>query len=241
MRIHRQKIIAALIPWLVTFLARLWFGTVRVRIADKDVFDHYFTNGRDTGHVVAGAWHRNAIFFFYYFRKLKNAGIMISSSKGGDIAAGIARRFGYDVVRGSSSQGGRTALLNMVSYMKTSPVQMICGTPVDGPRGPGRKMKKGMLILARDAGAFFVPMACSGKRVFTLHKAWDKTILPKPFATMVLTFGTPIKIDPDISEADLELLRQKAETELDAITDRADHLSGYADTADFAAAASVKE
>ncbi|MDY6830383.1 MAG: DUF374 domain-containing protein [Thermodesulfobacteriota bacterium] len=80
----------------------------------------------------------NAIFFFYYFRKLKNAGIMISSSKDGDIAAGVARRFGYGVVRGSSFQGGRTALLNMVSYMSTRPVQMICGAPVDGPRGPGR-------------------------------------------------------------------------------------------------------
>ena len=79
MRIHRQKVVAALIPWLIMFLARLWFGTVRVRIADKDVFDLYFTNGRDTGHVVAGAWHRNAIFFFYYFRKLQNSGIMISS------------------------------------------------------------------------------------------------------------------------------------------------------------------
>lgn len=237
MRIHKQKFVQALLPWLITLVARLWFGTVRVKVIDREIFDRYFTNNRDTGHVVAGTWHRNAIFFFYHFRTLKNAGVMISSSKDGDIATGVARRFGYDVVRGSSSKGGRTALLNMVTYMKTSREPRICGTPVDGPRGPARKMKKGMLILAKDAGAFFVPMACSGRRVFTFHKAWDKTILPRPFSTMVLTFGTPRKIDPDISEQELELLRQEVEAEIDVITDRADRISGYADTPEFAAAA----
>ncbi|MFZ5563475.1 MAG: lysophospholipid acyltransferase family protein [Thermodesulfobacteriota bacterium] len=226
-----------ILPGLITLVARLWFGTVRVRVADKAVFDRYFTNHRDTGHVVAGTWHRNAIFFFYYFRKLKNAGIMISSSKDGDIAAGVARRFGYNVVRGSSSKGGRTALENMVRYMRESPAQTICGTPVDGPRGPARKMKKGMLVLARDAGAWFVPMACSGSRVFTFFKSWDKTILPRPFSTMVLTFGTPRKIDPGLSDQGLEALRQEVEAEIDDITDRADRISGYADTPAFAAAA----
>lgn len=227
MRIHKQKIMQAVLPWLITTLVRLWFGTVRVKVIDKEIFNQYFTNERQTGNVVAGAWHRNAVFFFYYFRKMKNACIMVSSSKDGDLVTGIARRFGYDVIRGSSSKGGRSALVNMVDYMKGNAESSICGTPVDGPRGPARQMKRGMLVLARDAGAYFVPMACSGSRVITFHKAWDKTIIPQPFSKMVLTFGTPIRIPEDISDEDLELVRQAAEKDLDAITDRADQITGY--------------
>ncbi|MFW5989177.1 MAG: hypothetical protein ACOCPQ_02980, partial [Desulfosudaceae bacterium] len=59
------------------------------------------------------------------------------------------------------------------------------------------------------------------------HKAWDKTIIPLPFSKMVLTFGTPIRIPEDISDEDLELVRQAAEKDLDAITDRADQITGY--------------
>ena len=240
MRIHKQKLMLAVLPWLVTNLVRLWFGTVRVKVIDRDIFDRYFTNNQETGHVVAGAWHRNAIFFFYYFRKLKNACIMVSSSKDGDFVSGVARRFGYDVIRGSSSRGGRSALLNMVEYLREKSEPAICGTPVDGPRGPARQMKKGMLVLARDAGAWFVPMACSGSRVITFHKAWDKTIIPLPFSKMVLTFGTPIRIAEEATADELEQIRKAAEKDLDAITDRADAITGYGSNPPPASCASKK-
>ena len=111
--------------------------------------------------------------------------------------------------------------------MKPEPAK-ICGTPVDGPRGPARTMKKGMLALAMQTDSWFIPMACSGSRVITFHKAWDKTIIPKPFSKMYLTFGTPIKIPMGISPEDLEKIRAEKEAELDRITDRADHIAGYA-------------
>ncbi len=211
---------------MAAWLVRLWFGTVRVKIVNRDIFDNYFRNDRETGNVVAGAWHRNAIFFFYYFRRLKNAAIMVSRSKDGDYAAGVGKSFGYDAVRGSSTRGGAEALSGMIAYMR-SHTPAICGTAVDGPRGPARQLKKGMLVLASQTDAYFIPMACSGTRVITFTKAWDKTILPKPFSKMILTFGTPVKIPPDISEEDLETVRADIEKELNAITDQADRLSGY--------------
>ncbi len=211
----------------VAWLVRLWFGTVRVKIADPEIFNAYFKNNRQTGNVVAGTWHRHAIFFFYYFRKLNNAAVMISQSKDGDFAAGVARRFGYSVIRGSSSKGGRQALEGMIDFMSSGREATICGTPVDGPRGPARQLKKGMLVLASQANAFFVPMACSGKRVITFHKAWDKTILPLPFGKMTMTFGQPVKIPANLSETEMEAWRRDMEKVLDQITDRADELSGY--------------
>lgn len=225
--IHKIKWSMAILARLLTWIVKIWFGTVRVEIVDKEVYEQYFTNTRTTGNVVAGAWHRNAIFFFYYFRKLKNSCVLISRSKDGDFTARVAQLFDYDVIRGSSSKGGREALTEMVDYMRQQPAK-ICGTPVDGPRGPARVMKKGMLALAMQTDSWFIPMACSGSRVITLHKAWDKTIIPKPFSKMYLTFGTPIKIPEGISSEDLEKIRAEKEVELSRITDRADQISGYA-------------
>lgn len=224
--VHKLKWSLAILARVLTWIVKLWFGTVRVEVIDKEIYEQYFTDSRTTGNVVAGAWHRNAIFFFYHFKKLNNACTLISRSKDGDFTARVAEIFGYDVIRGSSSRGGREALEEMVDYMKQEPAK-ICGTPMDGPRGPARVMKKGMLVLAMQTGSWFVPMACSGSRVITFHKAWDKTIIPKPFSKMYLAFGTPIKIPEDISKESLEEIRKEKEDELNRITDRVDRIAGY--------------
>jgi len=205
----------AILARLLTWIVKLWFGTVRVKIIDRDIYEQYFTNNRVTGNVVAGS-----------FRKLKNSCVLISRSKDGDFTARVAALLGYDVIRGSSSRGGQEALAELVNYMKHGPAK-ICGTPVDGPRGPARIMKKGMLVLAMETDSWFIPMACSGSRVITFHKAWDRTIIPRPFSTIYLTFGRPIKISKNTSREELETIRTAGEEELNRITDRADQISGY--------------
>jgi len=52
-------------PWLTYTAVRLWFSTVRVKILNPSVYrDHFLRPGNDRN-VVAGSWHRHAIFFFY--------------------------------------------------------------------------------------------------------------------------------------------------------------------------------
>ena len=84
-----------------------------------------------------------------------------------------------------------------------------------------------MLILAKETDAFFIPMACSGKRVVTLSKAWDKAILPLPFSEMLIDFAPPFQIPSDLSDAELEEWRAKAEDILNRLTDRLDRIAGY--------------
>jgi lysophospholipid acyltransferase (LPLAT)-like uncharacterized protein len=224
----KNKITLAIVPFIAYWLMRIWFGTVRVQILDREIYDEYFTGQQHMDNTVAGSWHRHAVFFFFFFRKLKNRVIMVSRSYDGDITSAIARRLGYSCVRGSSSKGGHNALQAMIDYMNQGRGEKrFCGTAVDGPRGPARVLKKGMLVAAKESDAYFIPMACSGTNVFTFPKSWDKTILPKPFSKMVIAFGQPFKIPWDISEMDLEVLRQKAEKVLNEITDKVDQVCGY--------------
>jgi lysophospholipid acyltransferase (LPLAT)-like uncharacterized protein len=102
------KIRLEITAFLAVTLVRLWFGTVRVEILNRPVYEKYFKDPA-TGNVVAGSWHRHAIFLFYFFRNLGPRGIMISRSRDdGSLTGRIAQYLGYTPVRGFSSKGGET-------------------------------------------------------------------------------------------------------------------------------------
>jgi lysophospholipid acyltransferase (LPLAT)-like uncharacterized protein len=222
-----ERLKISLLSLLASWLVRLWFGTVRVKIINKEIYEEYFIKNKDKGNVVLASWHRHIIFVFYFFRNIENGVAMVSRSKDGELLARVGKSFGYDSVRGSSSKGGGEALHAMIEYMNKRGEPKFCGTAVDGPRGPARILKKGMLVLAKETGAYFIPMACSGTKVITLHKAWDKTIIPYPFSTVVMEFHDPFIISKDISEEELENLRVRTEKIFNEITDNVDKIAGY--------------
>lgn len=222
----KERLKFRLTAFLAVNLVRLWFGTVRVQVLNKAVYEKYFMDPA-TGNVVAGSWHRHAIFLFYFFRNLGARGIMISRSRDGELIARVAEYLGYTPVRGSSSRGGLHALSAMIHYMKDRTEKRLCGTAVDGPRGPARKMKKGMAMVAMKSGSWFVPVACSGTRVITFSRAWDKTIIPKPFSRVVIDFGEPVKIPEDASEVEFSRICADIEAQLNRLTDKVDRICGY--------------
>jgi len=223
----KDRIRISILASLATLIIRIWFFTVRIEIVNQDIYDDYFRQPGEKKNVVAGSWHRHSIFLFYFFRNLENRLIMISRSKDGEITSKVAKSFGYSPVRGSSTRGGRKALQALIQIMKSGSRKYLCGTPVDGPRGPARKLKRGMVVLARETDSFFIPMACSGTNVITFHKAWDKTIIPKPFSKMVIGFMPPIKIPVDRTGEDFEAQCKKIESDLDQLTDKLDRICGY--------------
>jgi lysophospholipid acyltransferase (LPLAT)-like uncharacterized protein len=224
---RKQRIRAILISFLATWAARLWFATIRVTIINRPVYDRHFRQVGTGHHVVAASWHRHSIFLFYFFRNLGRRLIMISRSLDGEITAGVARRFGYMPIRGSSSKGGGEALSQMIDVMNADQATYLCGTAVDGPRGPARKLKKGMVAVARETGALFIPMACSGDRLITFPRAWDKTVIPRPFSRVTIAFGRPVAIQRDLSETALGHLCRRLEGDLNRLTDAVDRICGY--------------
>ena len=190
----KNRITLAVVPFIAYWLMRIWFGTVRVQILDQDIYDEYFTGKQHVDNTVAGSWHRHAVFFFFFFRNLKNRVLMVSRSYDGDITSSIARRLGYTCVRGSSSKGGHDALAAMIDYMNQGQGdKRFCGTAVDGPRGPARILKKGMLVAAKETGSFFIPMACSGTSVFTFPNPGTRPYCPSPSAKWSLLLAGPLK------------------------------------------------
>ena len=223
----KERLILTTVPRLVDWIMRLWFGTVRVEIINRDIYLDYVQNNRDRGSVVLGTWHRHTIFFFHFFRHLDNRVLMVSQSRDGELLARLAERLGYDCVRGSSTRSGGQALRAMIRYLRNCPQTAFAGTAMDGPQGPARICKPGLLAAAGLSGSWFIPMAWSGNRVITFRKAWDKTIVPRPFSKVIMIFEQPIKIPPKVPPAEMEKLRREVDAVLNRITDRVDEITGY--------------
>lgn len=124
--------------------------------------------------------------------------VLVSPSADGDISERMLERFGYRVIRGSTSRGGARALREMLNCLRGGDVVIL--TP-DGPRGPRHSMNAGLAWMSRATGFPIVPMGLVADRAWHLS-SWDAFTIPKPFAHVALVFGPPIQVPRDADEAE---------------------------------------
>src|SRR4051794_16336296 len=137
-------------------------------------------------------WHGRILPATYYFRP---RGIVVITSENfdGEWIAGIIERFGYGTARGSSSRGGLKALLQLKRELAAGKP---AGFTVDGPRGPARVAQPGAVWLAKASAHPVLPFHLEADRFWTV-KSWDRTQIPKPFATVALVVDEPFDVPAD--------------------------------------------
>ena len=128
---------------------------------------------------IMAFWHGRVLTATYYFRQ-RGIVVMISENFDGEWIARIIERFGFRTSRGSTSRGGRRALLQLKREMDRGRPS---GFAVDGPRGPARKAQPGAVWLAKLTGNPVVPFHMEASRYWSL-KSWDRTQIPMPFSTV---------------------------------------------------------
>ena len=137
--------------------------------------------------VVFAHWHEDewALLGFYCTRPMS---VLVSTSKDGNLMASFLGKLGFTVVRGSSSRRAVAGFLGLTRMLKQSAHPLV-SFAVDGPRGPRRKVKMGVLMLARELKAPVVSGAAFASRAWIFRKAWSKAFVPKPFATIRLEYS----------------------------------------------------
>jgi lysophospholipid acyltransferase (LPLAT)-like uncharacterized protein len=89
-------------------------------------------------------------------------------------------------------------------------------TPVvspDGPVGPYRRAKPGVLIVARESGLPIQPWAIVARPRLRLHRRWDHHVVPLPFSHLRVVEGNALHVDqrdrlrPRLAELQAELER----------------------------------
>ena len=218
----RKELRNRLIIIVGSILFRLWFSTCRLTIIGREYHDRY---AMGNGPAVGATWHRCAIFLVWFFRRIKPM-IMFSRSADGDLLAGFAEKVGVRPVRGSSSRGGREALRTMHDFL-SRPGRHKAATVLDGPRGPRFVAKKGMIVLAKEAGAPLLPIMMSAWPAVTIKNAWDRTLVPLPFSRVTVVYREPWRIPPKLDEQGMEALRVEVEETLNDMMQEADMDTGY--------------
>ena len=158
---------------------------------------------------IMAFWHGRVLTATYYFRR-RGIVVMISENFDGEWIARIIEQFGFRTSRGSTTRGGQRALLQLKREMDRG---LPSGFAVDGPRGPARQAQPGAIWLAKLTGNPVVPFHMEASRYWTL-KSWDRTQIPKPFATVALAVGAPIEVPHEADEAVLEAKRVEVEQSL---------------------------
>jgi lysophospholipid acyltransferase (LPLAT)-like uncharacterized protein len=197
-------------------------ATLRWRTEGLDHLDAIVKGGRQP---ILAFWHGRILPATYYFRRRRIV-VITSENFDGEWIAGIIERFGYGTARGSTSRGGRKALLQLTRDMAAG---KSAGFTVDGPRGPARAAQPGAVWLAKATGNPVLPFHLEASRHWTMS-SWDRTQIPKPFATVSIAMGEPFYVPADADDAAIEGARQMLEQRLKALEGRASELLREADS-----------
>ena len=185
-------------------------ATVKYESEGDEHYRQFTSQGRAVVYVL---WHGRLIPLGYRHRDQGVIGI-VSRSRDGDWLAGTLVHWGFGVVRGSSSRGGRDALRGLVREARRG--HSLAITP-DGPRGPRQKMKPGALVAAQLSGAPIIPVAATATSGWWPER-WDRFLIPKPFANVRIKYGAPVWVPRESSESDIAKLANELEVKLNEMT-----------------------
>ena len=183
-----ERLALLVVPRAAAFIIRLLGATLR--------YQDVLAPGAVRGDLLPGPgvyafWHRSLLISAHRFRGRAIA-ILISRSFDGELIARTVERLGFVAVRGSSSRGGATGLRGMAEAYGRGHV---CAFTADGPRGPARIAKPGVVQLARLVDAASVGVFDAMPARAWVLRTWDRFLIPKPFSQVRI--GWPAHVAPE--------------------------------------------
>jgi hypothetical protein len=202
----RTGLLASWVGRIAAAALRCLGATWRVREAGRDPLA-----GDEP--MIGALWHAGLFAAAWRFRD-RGVVIPVSRSRDGDRIASVLARLGYGPSpRGSSSRGAVAVLVGLIRAARAG---RSLGVLCDGPRGPARSCKQGVLAAARATGLAIHPIGVAARPALAFG-SWDRTLLPLPFARLRLAFGAPLRVSRDASREELESLRLALERDLDRL------------------------
>lgn len=210
----------------VNLLSNLVYGVFR--------FQELFTcikevNQPDVTPCVYAMWHAHQCCV-HGVKNRDNLNMLISRSVDGEIIARTCERWGIRTVRGSKGKKGSVeATKSMIDKLKGGEC---CAITVDGPKGPARVVKKGVVKVAKLSGAPIVPVYWySPSFTFLKFPSWDNFRVPFLKTNLINIYGEPIYVNPDNTEEQDEEVRLKVQKSLEELETLAPQ--AYKDTFKF--------
>ena len=205
-RLIRSTPVAAIVSATGALYLHVVFRTTRWQLDCSDSDRRLLR----TEPVILAFWHERLLLMPALWRLTRLAGAPPHAQPGADVLISghqdgmlIARTMGWfdaRAVHGSSAsrkagrtaeRGGAAALRRLVASLRSG--RHVLVTP-DGPRGPARSAKGGLVHLAALSGRPILPAAAATVPSVRLP-TWDRMMVPIPFARGRLVVGPIVPID----------------------------------------------
>lgn len=141
------------LPLLASTFIRLLHATLRVRHVDV-------VKLTGLAQYIIAFWHEHVAMMLHsaYRRPIR---VLVSQSRDGELIAGVISLYGAEVGRGSSTRGATAGLRDVIRGARQG--ANVVFTP-DGPKGPRRIAKEGVIYAAQATALPIVPIAFAAKK-----------------------------------------------------------------------------
>jgi len=149
------------LPRAGALFLRTLHATLRVRHARLE-------NLTSLPQYILAFWHDHLLLMLHA-RYRRPITALISQSKDGEIIARIFDYYDVESARGSSTRGGIGAFRELIRMAREG--KNLAFTP-DGPKGPPRIAKEGVVVAAQATGLPIAPIAFAAKK----KSCWERGI-----------------------------------------------------------------
>lgn len=161
-------------------------------------------------------WHDSAVIASFGGKHQRTVALT-SCHRDGDFVASIMGSMGVNVVRGSTGRNGGAAARKLLRVAEQHDIVI---TP-DGPRGPRRKISKGIVYLASRTGSRIVPTAFACSNAWDIKGNWTTLTIPKPYSRVVLLAGDAMDIPPNLADGGVSLFTNLLQQSMDNLNHQA--------------------
>lgn len=168
---------------------------------------------------IYAMWHAHQCCI-HGLKNRSKTNVLISRSRDGEVIAGVVGKWGFKLIRGSKGKKGAVeATMQMISALKDGEN---CAMMVDGPRGPAKVVKDGVIKIAKMSGKPIVPIYWYSTNFnwFRLP-SWDGLRMPILDVRLINLYGEPIYVPADGDAASDEECRKKLQASLEDLERRA--------------------
>ncbi|MBT3589554.1 MAG: DUF374 domain-containing protein [Candidatus Marinimicrobia bacterium] len=179
-----------ILSYLGKWILKLFYG---LNIWDVRGKNNYLELLNSNQSVIISCWHGQLLAVFMNLSGNNYHGLA-GMHKDAELISQIGQKLKWSILRGSSKERGKEAFIEIVDTLNSEST-LLAITP-DGPSGPARVPKHGVIRASQKTGAPVVPVTVHSSRNWTFTN-WDTFFVEKPFGKIWIEYGEPIYFTED--------------------------------------------
>jgi lysophospholipid acyltransferase (LPLAT)-like uncharacterized protein len=177
---------------VISTILKLLYSTNKYHLTGKKNIQKIRSLGSS---IIISTWHSNLLSVFYNLRNL-DVHALAGTHNDAELISQVALKWGWKMIRGSSKEDGSKAYKGILKTL-SKPKNILFITP-DGPTGPAKKPKPGIIRAAQATQSAIIPTSVFSTRNWGFTN-WDTFYLEKPFGEIFINYGDPIFLDRSLT------------------------------------------